>query len=115
MSDEKIRSREELEHELKGLKDRLAYAVETAKYAKLLLDLYVIAELKKTREFRVNYAAVEAVAKETPMAGPSVAMVGNHYGMKRAAEIALEMSRRGGEEWHAACKAVAEELTRRTE
>jgi len=106
-------TREELECRLKGQQQALEYAVNAAQAARRLIELYVPLEKRTIREFRMLYAIVEAVAKENGFAGPRIAAYAHSRGMVEAAEIGVEVAKRGNEEWKAGAQAVVEEIRKK--
>lgn len=102
--------REALEREVKGLRDALDYAVEAAKHVKVALQMYVPPELQKHREIQLQIEIMDAISKETSMVGPLLSAASQRYAFERAVDLALDVARDGGEEWRAACEAVAARL-----
>lgn len=108
-----VETREELEHRLKGQQQALEYAVNAAQAARRLIELYVPCEKRSAREFRMLYAIVEAVAKENGFAGPRIAAYAHLMGMVEAADIGVEVAKRGNEEWKAGAETVVEEIRKK--
>lgn len=106
----KIRSREELEREILSLKDRLGYCVEGAKRAAVAFRVLVSEERKKELAWKLNHDILHAIGREPSWTGPALAAHARVSGIAFAMEEVMELRRKGGGEWKAACDAVLERL-----
>lgn len=108
-----MQTREELESKIAAQQDVIEYAVNAAQAAKHLLDLYVPQEMKKEVSFRQVYAVVESIAKQDGFTGPRIAAYAHRTGLLEAAEIGVEVAKRGNEEWKAGAETVVEEIRKK--
>ena len=115
MEEEPTRSREDLEREIKSLKDRLGYCIEGTKRAAIAFRVMVPEERRKERAFILNLAVLEAIGREPSWTAPALASLCRVGGIAFAMELVLGVQREGGEEWKAACQAVIEKLKKHCE
>ena len=91
----------------------LEFAINAAQAARRIIDMYVPHEARKLREFRQLYAIVESVAKQDGFTGPRIAAYAHRMGLLEAAQVGVEVAKRGNEEWKAGAETVVEEIRKK--